>query len=85
MLEKDYANVVMTRTNDKNVYLNERVRIANRENADLFVSIHQNALENDTVTNGIETWFNPNKRYQKVKCLQNVYKKCYRGKLKEQI
>lgn len=61
LLEKDYANVVMTRTNDKNVYLNERVRIANRENADLFVSIHQNALENDTVTNGIETWFNPNK------------------------
>ena len=60
-LEKEYSRVIMTRTEDVNVYLNERARIANRENADLFISIHQNALEDDNVTSGIETWYNPKK------------------------
>lgn len=61
VLSDVYSEVIMTRTEDVNVYLNERARIANRANADIFVSIHQNALENDTVTNGIETWYNPKK------------------------
>lgn len=60
-LSQVYTKVIMTRTEDVNVYLNERARIANRNNADIFVSIHQNALENDTVTSGIETWYNPEK------------------------
>ncbi len=60
-LSQVYTKVIMTRTEDVNVYLNERARIANRANADVFVSIHQNALENDTVTSGIETWYNPEK------------------------
>ena len=60
-LSKEYTKVIMTRTEDVNVYLNERARIANRNNADVFVSIHQNALEDDTVTSGIETWYNPEK------------------------
>lgn len=61
VLSDVYSEVIMTRTEDVNVYLNERARIANRANADIFVSIHQNALENDTVTSGIETWYNPEK------------------------
>ena len=61
VLSKEYTKVVMTRTEDINVYLNERARIANRNDADIFISIHQNALENDTVTSGIETWYNPKK------------------------
>src|SRR5574344_1027559 len=40
---KDYK-IIMTRTEDVNVYLNERARIANNANADIFVSIHQNSL-----------------------------------------
>ena len=60
-LSQVYTKVIMTRTEDVNVYLNERARIANRANADIFVSIHQNALENDTLTSGIETWYNPEK------------------------
>ena len=60
-LSQVYTKVIMTRTEDVNVYLNERARIANRANADVFVSIHQNALEDDTVTSGIETWYNPEK------------------------
>lgn len=60
-LSNIYTKVIMTRTEDVNVYLNERARIANRANADIFISIHQNALDNDTVTSGIETWYNPQK------------------------
>ena len=60
-LKKEYKKVVMIRTIDKNVNLRERPVIANKEKADIFVSIHQNALENDSVTSGIETWYNPKK------------------------
>ena len=62
----------MTRTEDVNVYLNERARIANRENADIFVSIHLNSLENDAVTSGIETWYNPTKDTESKVLAQNI-------------
>lgn len=71
-LEKEYSRVIMTRTEDVNVYLNERARIANRENADLFISIHQNALEDDDVTSGIETWYNPVKDTESKILAQNI-------------
>lgn len=38
------ANVIMTRNNDKNVALFERIEIANKNDSDIFVSIHNNAL-----------------------------------------
>lgn len=50
--------VIMTRTDDSAVYLRERVELAEYHDADAFVSIHQNALENDTVTSGIEVYCN---------------------------
>ena len=62
----------MTRTEDVNVYLNERARIANREDADIFISIHQNALEEDDVTSGIETWYNPVKDTQSKLLAKNI-------------
>ena len=71
-LEKEYSRVIMTRTEDVNVYLNERARIANREDADIFISIHQNALENDVVTSGIETWYNPVKDTQSKILAKNI-------------
>lgn len=55
LLQQGYT-VIMTREQDEAVTLEERVRISNDSNADLFVSIHQNAIE-DSVTHGIETWF----------------------------
>ncbi len=60
-LEKQGLIVIMTRSNDVDVSLKERIRIANTKKADVFVSIHQNALENDTSTKGVETWYNPEK------------------------
>ncbi len=50
--------VLMTRSDDSAVYLRERVELAEYHHADAFVSIHQNALENDTVTSGIEVYCN---------------------------
>jgi N-acetylmuramoyl-L-alanine amidase len=48
--------VVMTRATDDFVPLEERTTIANREGADLFLSIHANASRNPTAR-GVETYF----------------------------
>lgn len=49
-------DVVMTRRTDEFIPLEERTAIANREGADLFLSIHANATR-DTLVRGIETYF----------------------------
>jgi N-acetylmuramoyl-L-alanine amidase len=49
-------DVVMTRDTDEFVPLQERTAIANREGADLFLSIHANASRN-IQARGIETYF----------------------------
>jgi N-acetylmuramoyl-L-alanine amidase len=48
--------VVLTRSTDEYVSLGSRTRIANRNRADLFVSIHCNAAQNRDA-NGFETFF----------------------------
>lgn len=50
------VEVVLTREDDAFVPLGERTRIANREGADLFVSIHANAAR-DPDAEGFETYF----------------------------
>ena len=52
---KTDARVVMTRTRDVYVPLEERTAIANREGADLFISIHINASRKRKAT-GIESY-----------------------------
>lgn len=49
-------DVVMTRSTDVFIPLEERTAIANKVNADLFVSIHANAAPN-RVASGIETYY----------------------------
>ena len=53
MLEKQGLQVIMTRTNDTFVELKERCNIANREKADVFVSIHCNSASS-TQAHGFE-------------------------------
>jgi N-acetylmuramoyl-L-alanine amidase len=48
--------VVLTRRDDEFVSLEQRTEIANRESADLFLSIHANASSNATAR-GVETYF----------------------------
>ena len=57
LLEKEPGvEVVLTRSTDVYVPLEERTEIANRHNADMFLSIHANASRN-TAAKGVETFF----------------------------
>lgn len=61
MLEEEGFTVVCTRQTDTECSLDERIEIARRNQADVFVSIHQNAVEEDTTSHGIETFCNEDK------------------------
>ena len=52
-LEDRNVGVIMTRSDDSTLSLEERVEIANAEQADLFISLHRNAAE---AGNGVELW-----------------------------
>ena len=54
--EKAGAEVIMTRSNDTFVPLEERTAIANQKDADLFVSVHANASR-DASARGVETYY----------------------------
>jgi len=48
--------VVLTRKDDRFIPLEDRTELANKENADLFISLHMNASEN-TEAKGVETYY----------------------------
>lgn len=50
------VKVIYTRTTDKFVELSERAAIANRNNADVFISIHCNSTDGITSVDGAETF-----------------------------
>ena len=57
LLKKDKGiNVIYTRKSDVFLELRERTEIANREKADIFVSIHANAASNAPSATGTETF-----------------------------
>jgi N-acetylmuramoyl-L-alanine amidase len=56
LLEDDGYEVLMTRDADVHVGLRERTEFANRERADLFVSIHVNWIEAQEIR-GVETYY----------------------------
>jgi N-acetylmuramoyl-L-alanine amidase len=56
LLVKQGYKVVMTRTNDRFVSLADRAEIANKAGADLFISIHFNAVGGAPLVRGSETY-----------------------------
>jgi N-acetylmuramoyl-L-alanine amidase len=56
LLKQPGVEVVLTRRTDAYVPLEERTAVANREDADLFLSIHANASRNRDA-HGVETYF----------------------------
>ena len=58
LIKKNCSNVkiVFTRQTDKFVSLDDRADIANKAKADLFISIHTNAMPNGVMSTGSETY-----------------------------
>jgi N-acetylmuramoyl-L-alanine amidase len=56
LLQQDGLDVILTRRTNVYVPLEERTAIANREGADLFLSIHANASRREAAS-GVETYF----------------------------
>lgn len=52
------CSVFMTREDDSYISLEDRVRLTRTQKADLFLSIHLNAVDDDTVSSGIESYYN---------------------------
>jgi N-acetylmuramoyl-L-alanine amidase len=68
------VQVVLTRRNDTFVSLQERTAIANRDGADLFLSIHANAND-DASLRGVETYFlnlSPNPEAGRIAARENA-------------
>lgn len=58
ILERNGVTVVMTRQDDRTIDLAPRTQLANRVNANLFVSIHANAINMSRPdVNGLETYY----------------------------
>ena len=83
------VKVVYTRTTDVFVPLIERANIANRNKADLFISVHTNALDGGKISRGFETYtlgmhrandnLNVAKRENSVILIEKNYKQRYAG------
>ena len=83
------VRVIYTRTTDVFVELQERANIANRNKADLFISIHTNALDGGKISRGFETYtlgmhraadnLNVAKRENSVILIEKNYKQRYAG------
>lgn len=70
-LEEQGVTVIMTRSDDSFVSLDDRCAIANNSNADLFVSIHRNYIEN-VQAQGVETWVRISKPEADVKLGESI-------------
>ncbi|CAK7084050.1 N-acetylmuramoyl-L-alanine amidase [Tissierella sp.] len=72
ILKRHNVEVIYSRTTDVFVELADRASIANKANADIFVSIHSNAADN-IAAKGLETFSYPNsaKGTDLAKCIQD--------------
>ncbi|MCI8585430.1 MAG: N-acetylmuramoyl-L-alanine amidase [Lachnospiraceae bacterium] len=57
VLKEQDVKVLLTRTDDTKVGLEDRAKYANEQEADIFVSIHCNYCEEDAGVNGLECYY----------------------------
>ena len=68
------AHVVMTRSNDSNPSLHRRIRIANKNKADIFISVHLNSFTSSKAR-GSETYYYKSKDRKLAQYIQKQLKK----------
>lgn len=56
-LRSSGANVILTRTKDEDISLEERAWISNSSNADLFISMHYDSTPEDVYGTGVTTYY----------------------------
>ena len=71
-LEEQGIKTIMTRDNDNSVSLRQRCKIANRKEADIFVSIHRNSAETGK---GIEIWIDNDRKEADISLANSIMKK----------
>ena len=57
LLEQAEATVILTREDDSYISLAKRSQISNENNADFFISIHHNGLDDNPEVNYTSTWY----------------------------
>lgn len=70
-LEEKGVDVALTRNDDVFVSLEKRCRIANRKQADLFVSLHRNSAEG---AKGVEIWVSSDEPEKDMGLAENILK-----------
>ena len=79
ILKKRGYKVFVTRSGDKYLNLTDRTKMANEKNADIFISIHANALDkkakNYKLANGIETYFLSTARSERARKVAEIENK----------
>ena len=78
LLENEGQQVILTRDRDEFLSLQQRVNIANDAGADLFISVHANAINNPD-TGGVETYYNHSNREYSRRFAEKVHDKIARG------
>ncbi|MFH1747172.1 MAG: N-acetylmuramoyl-L-alanine amidase [Planctomycetota bacterium] len=64
LLETTGAEVLLTRDGDEEVSLADRAAIANEWGADLFISLHHNAIDNKPQVNRTSVWYHSDVDYR---------------------
>lgn len=58
-LSKAHYKVIMVRQDDSTISLEQRYALANSQQADLFISVHANAIENNADVSGMQVLYYP--------------------------
>ena len=73
-LEESGVNVVMTRTSDKDVTNEQRVKTCNDSKASAMVSIHMNSADKTVTAKGAECWVHTKKPADSQKLAEDILK-----------